>query len=152
MSLFDEVEERVKQRAYEIWQREGCPEGREADHWALAKEEIAIEDNQNQALLPNPSEGGDDTVVHPEPVEPLLAAESLGEEVGGRIGTRAMIEHQLANGNLGREMQYVAVPEEVVLPICERQQPMALERSAFRAENVAGIGITIAEEFAVMPA
>ena len=83
MSLFDEVEERVKRRAYEIWQREGCPEGREADHWALAKEEIAIEDNQNQALLPNPSEGGDDTVVHPEPVEPLLAAESLGEEVGG---------------------------------------------------------------------
>ena len=83
MSLFDEVEERVKRRAYEIWQREGCPEGREADHWALAKEEIAIEDNQSQALLPNPSEGGDDTVVHPEPVEPLLAADSLGEDVGG---------------------------------------------------------------------
>src|SRR3954468_689382 len=83
MSLIDDVEERVKRRAYEIWEREGCPEGREADHWALAKEEIAIEDNQNQALLPNPSQGGDDTVVHPEPVEPLLAAESLGEEVGG---------------------------------------------------------------------
>ena len=83
MSLIDDVEERVRQRAYEIWQREGCPEGRDADHWALAKEEIAIEDNQSQALLPNPSEGGDDTVVHPEPVEPLLAAESLGEEVGG---------------------------------------------------------------------
>jgi hypothetical protein len=83
MSLIDDVEERVRQRAYEIWQREGCPEGRDADHWALAKEEIAIEDNQNQALLPNPSEGGDDTVIHPEPIEPLLSAESLGEEVGG---------------------------------------------------------------------
>jgi hypothetical protein len=83
MSLIDDVEERVRQRAYEIWQREGCPEGRDADHWALAKEEIAIEDNQSQALLPNPSQGGDDTVVHPEPVEPLLAAETLGEEVGG---------------------------------------------------------------------
>ena len=83
MSLIDDVEKRVRQRAYEIWQREGCPEGRDADHWALAKEEIAIEDNQSQALLPNPSQGGDDTVVHPEPVEPLLAAETLGEEVGG---------------------------------------------------------------------
>jgi hypothetical protein len=83
MSLIDDVEKRVRQRAYEIWQREGCPEGRDADHWALAKEEIAIEDNQDQALLPNPSQGGDDTVVHPEPVEPLLAAETLGEEVGG---------------------------------------------------------------------
>ena len=83
MSLFDEVENRVRQRAYEIWQREGCPEGREADHWALAKEEIAIEDNQSQTLAPNPSQGGDDTVVHPEPVEPLLAAESLEEDIGG---------------------------------------------------------------------
>ncbi|UEM05696.1 DUF2934 domain-containing protein [Skermanella rosea] len=83
MSLFDEVESRVRQRAYEIWQREGCPEGREADHWALAKEEIAIEDNQSQTLAPNPSQGGDDTVVHPEPVEPLLAAESLEEDIGG---------------------------------------------------------------------
>jgi hypothetical protein len=83
MSLFDEVEKRVQQRAYEIWEREGRPEGREADHWALAKEEIAIEDNQSQALMPNPSQGGDDTVIHPEPVEPLLAAESLGEDVGG---------------------------------------------------------------------
>ena len=83
MSLIDEVEKRVQQRAYEIWEREGCPEGREADHWALAKEEIAIEDNQSQALMPNPSQGGDDTVIHPEPVEPLLAAASLGEDVGG---------------------------------------------------------------------
>lgn len=83
MSLFDEVENRVRQRAYEIWQREGCPEGREADHWALAKEEIAIEDNQTQTLVPNPSQGGDDTVTHPEPVEPLLAAESLEEDIGG---------------------------------------------------------------------
>jgi len=83
MSLIDEVEKRVQQRAYEIWEREGRPEGREADHWALAKEEVAIEDNQSQALMPNPSQGGDDTVIHPEPVEPLLAADSLGEDVGG---------------------------------------------------------------------
>jgi hypothetical protein len=83
MSLIDEVEKRVEQRAYEIWRREGCPEGRDADHWALAKEEIAIEDNQSQALKPNPSQGGDDTVIHPEPVEPLLAAETLEEDIGG---------------------------------------------------------------------
>lgn len=83
MSLIDDVEKRVQQRAYEIWERDGRPEGRDADHWALAKEEIAIEDNQSLALMPNPSQGADDTVVHPEPVEPLLAAASLGEDVGG---------------------------------------------------------------------
>jgi hypothetical protein len=83
MSLIDDVEKRVQQRAYEIWEREGRPEGREADHWALAMEEVAIEDNQSQTLMPNPSQGGDDTVVHSEPVEPLLAAESLGEDAGG---------------------------------------------------------------------
>jgi hypothetical protein len=82
----------------------------------------------------------------------LLAVHALGEEVGSRIGPRAMIEHQLADGDLGREMQDVAVPEEVVLLIGERQQPMALERAAFGAEDVAGIGVAIAEELAVMAA
>lgn len=29
-------EERIRQRAYHLWQAEGCPEGREAAHWNLA--------------------------------------------------------------------------------------------------------------------
>jgi hypothetical protein len=77
----DDLDGRIKRRAYEIWEREGRPEGREADHWKLASEEIAIEDNQRQTLLPNPSGGGDDTATRGEPVEPLLSVESQTEGI-----------------------------------------------------------------------
>ena len=31
----------VAQRAYEIWQREGCPDGRAMEHWLRAEAELA---------------------------------------------------------------------------------------------------------------
>lgn len=33
-------QERIKQRAHEIWEREGRPEGRDADHWSQAEQEL----------------------------------------------------------------------------------------------------------------
>ena len=38
-------EERVRQRAHEIWEREGRPEGQEQQHWYKALEEIALEED-----------------------------------------------------------------------------------------------------------
>jgi hypothetical protein len=38
------VERRIRDRAYAIWEDEGCPEGREVEHWMRACEEIAAED------------------------------------------------------------------------------------------------------------
>ncbi|UEM23878.1 DUF2934 domain-containing protein [Skermanella mucosa] len=39
-----EQEDRIKQRAYEIWEREGRPEGRGDVHWHMAAQEIRAED------------------------------------------------------------------------------------------------------------
>ena len=39
-------DERVRQRAYDIWQREGCPEGKADEHWARAEAEITAEDQE----------------------------------------------------------------------------------------------------------
>lgn len=71
MDPIDEREERIARRAYAIWEREGRPEGRDREHWDLAAEEIAIEDNLGATLTPvqesidsQPSPGG-------EPVEPV---------------------------------------------------------------------------------
>jgi hypothetical protein len=36
-------DERVRRRAYDIWEREGRPHGREEEHWRLAREEVARE-------------------------------------------------------------------------------------------------------------
>lgn len=87
--MTDDLEDRIRRRAYQIWEREGRPEGREDDHWKLASEEIAIEDNYRQALKPNPSGGGDDTAERTEPVEPLLSVETQTEGIApaGQPGT-----------------------------------------------------------------
>jgi hypothetical protein len=36
-------EQIIRQRSYEIWLREGRPEGKTAEHWSRAKMELEIE-------------------------------------------------------------------------------------------------------------
>ncbi|MCG5242589.1 DUF2934 domain-containing protein [Azospirillum doebereinerae] len=79
---FEALNERIRQRAHAIWEREGRPEGREDAHWGLASEEIAVEDNYAATLKPNPSHGPDDVAEHTEPVEPALAMANQGEQPG----------------------------------------------------------------------
>ena len=70
-----DFEERVRERAYRLWQQEGCPEGRADVHWDQACELVAIEENQKLTLKPVRSphtESG-------EPVEPIQAVENVGE-------------------------------------------------------------------------
>jgi hypothetical protein len=33
----------IRQRSYEIWQREGCPEGKSEEHWFRARVELEAE-------------------------------------------------------------------------------------------------------------
>jgi hypothetical protein len=63
--------ERIRHRAYEIWEQEGRPAGRAEAHWDMATEQIAIEDNQR--LTTKPVDEGVDTA------EPLEAVENQGE-------------------------------------------------------------------------
>ncbi len=37
-------EEKIRQRAYELWEAEGRPEGRQAEHWQRAAREIEAEE------------------------------------------------------------------------------------------------------------
>ena len=50
----DNLEERVRERAYKLWLEEGCPEGRALEHWAKARELVTIEDNIDLRLKPLP--------------------------------------------------------------------------------------------------
>jgi hypothetical protein len=38
------TEQRIRMKAYEIWLREGCPEGSEDRHWEMARKFIAGEE------------------------------------------------------------------------------------------------------------
>ena len=37
-------EQRVRERAYDIWQKAGCPDGKSVEHWLRAEAEIAAEE------------------------------------------------------------------------------------------------------------
>jgi Protein of unknown function (DUF2934) len=40
---YGNIEEMVRLRAYHLWEREGKPSGREAEHWTRAQGEIRCE-------------------------------------------------------------------------------------------------------------
>jgi hypothetical protein len=71
--------ERIRARAHRSWEREGKPEGKAAEHWERAEEEIAIEENQRFATKPNPLTRPDQIGPYGEPVEPIEAVENQGE-------------------------------------------------------------------------
>ena len=71
-----DLETRIRERAYRIWQEEGCPEDRADVHWDMACELVAIEDNQRGTLKPA---GGENLSDSGEPIEPIAAVENLGE-------------------------------------------------------------------------
>ncbi len=51
-------DEAIRERAYHIWQREGCPHGHDFEHWVQAQVELA-------ALVKG--NGGAKTAVRPAP-------------------------------------------------------------------------------------
>ena len=52
-SVPEPSEKDVMNRAYEIWERHGRPEGREDEFWALAQQELRNEDKSNPMRTPD---------------------------------------------------------------------------------------------------
>jgi hypothetical protein len=74
--------ERIRQRAYELWQQEGQPEGKQQEHWDRAVREIAGDPNQGGAEL---QAGADGETV---PDNLTQAADALrGVSTGSAEGT-----------------------------------------------------------------
>ena len=64
-----ELERRIRERAYRLWEAEGRPEGRAQQHWEQARMIVAVEDGQRSTLKP----------VEPPKPEPIEAVENQGE-------------------------------------------------------------------------
>jgi len=81
--------ERIRQRAYEIWQQEGQPEGKQQEHWERAVREIGGDPDQGGAGLQSGADG--DTVPGnlTEAADALRSASSGGTSTGGVEGTDA---------------------------------------------------------------
>src|SRR5262245_5585223 len=74
-----ETEERIRRHAYRIWMEEGRPSGRDRAHWEMARELVAIEDNQKFASEPNPISHEPNIGPEGEPIEPAEVLDNLGE-------------------------------------------------------------------------
>ena len=72
-----ERRERIRRRAYQLWEQEGCPEGRADVHWDQATELVAIEENYRLTTEPVPAP--DELGPSGEPIEPIEAVENAGE-------------------------------------------------------------------------
>ena len=78
----DSKQERIRARAYRIWEEEGRPEGREREHWDKASELEAQEHPPAGATEPNPVARGETRARRDRPVEPPEALENQGEFPG----------------------------------------------------------------------
>ena len=58
--MTDEEEQRIRERAYSIWEREGRPHGRDLDHRPRAEAEIAAEGSRGGETARQHRDSGDD--------------------------------------------------------------------------------------------
>lgn len=76
-----EREERIRTRAYHLWDSEGRPEGRAVEYWERASELVMMEESGNPGQIPNPILRGIDPTA-PVGVEEAEIQENLGEFPG----------------------------------------------------------------------
>ena len=50
-------EQRIRERAYQIWEEAGRPEGKAVEHWLQAEAEIAASESELEAEVELESEG-----------------------------------------------------------------------------------------------
>lgn len=61
-------EEKIRRRAYEIWQQEGCPQGDDLKHWLQAFKELGAEADKKlrkPAVKKSKTAGGGETKAAP---------------------------------------------------------------------------------------
>jgi len=76
--------ERIEARAYAIWESEGRPPNKDAEHWRRAEQEVAREEAAGQ--MGGRSESVPASDVDTRPAPPLAAAPPLGDADTGASG------------------------------------------------------------------
>jgi Protein of unknown function (DUF2934) len=114
--MSNEKHSRIEQRAREIWQREGCPDGRAEAHWKQAEEELARESEQAA-----PSTGaapyvpGEGPMMEPDVGSPVIAGVSAPSTPPIPAG-EAEERKAPATETSGQQAPYVPVDEAVIEP------------------------------------
>jgi len=72
-------QQRIRERAYHLWEADGCPHGRELEYWERARELVGMEEHPHFADLPNPATVPGADPLHLETVEEASIQDNLGE-------------------------------------------------------------------------
>ena len=72
-------EERIRVRAYHLWEADGRPHGRETEFWERARELVGMEDSAGAGLLPNPETHPNTLTGYPPGVEEAAIQENYAE-------------------------------------------------------------------------
>jgi hypothetical protein len=57
-----ERDQRIRERAYHLWEADGSPHGRDMEYWERARELVGIEDSAGAGEIPAASISDDDVV------------------------------------------------------------------------------------------
>jgi hypothetical protein len=76
-----EREARIREKAYELWEADGGPHGRDKDYWERARELVGIEESGDAGLLPNP-------MTQNEPIPGVTVEEAAIQENYGEFPDR----------------------------------------------------------------
>ena len=71
-------DQRIRERAYELWQADGSPHGNDLEYWERARELVAMSDSGKTGQKPVPDED-DPSLIAGQPVEEASIQENLGE-------------------------------------------------------------------------
>jgi hypothetical protein len=89
--------EQIRRRAYEIWEREGRPEGADLRHWQQASDEVDTDDTEppssgddrdDAALLQGAGESGD----FDRPGGKSLRSKKVPKDTGAPVSTQPEVE------------------------------------------------------------
>lgn len=75
--MSDDRQDSVRERAYQLWEEEGHPEGQHERHWRDAEDELAdktsVEDNNEAAGQVTESDDGSKAPKSPIPSPPIAS-------------------------------------------------------------------------------
>lgn len=82
-------EEKIRQRAQEIWEQEGRPDGRAEEHWRQAAEELMREDEDGQGSQQKQDggQGSQSPSGLSSTLQPGGTTPSGSQPIGGSFGT-----------------------------------------------------------------
>jgi biotin carboxyl carrier protein len=97
----DQRDEKIRLRAYQIWEQEGRPEGKDIDHWHRADSEIEQEQYQMQAEQDSRPSDTEETESATQAVRTPEAPPALSTNQASAKRQRAPLSGSVAENNRG---------------------------------------------------